>query len=107
MSGKNLFILCRDKFDTQSIEKISADEISADPKLYAGLLECLQDMNWPVARVALSKIPRDDKNIVPHLKAALSSGDDDWIFFLNEFLLPKLGEEIRSEIGNPPQYGKI
>ncbi len=95
--GENDFILCRDKFDTQSIEKITAEEIRVNPELYAGLLECLQDMNWPVAQAALNKIPRDDIKIVPYLKAALSSGDGEWILSIKEFLLKDLGREILAE----------
>ena len=96
--GENHFILCRDKFDTQSIEKITAEEIKANPELYAGLLECLQDMNWPVAQTALNKIPRDDKAIIPYLNAALTSGDEDWTAFIKDSLLNDLHEEILAEV---------
>ena len=94
--GENDFILCRDKFDVASIENIAEREIRENPELYAGLLECFQDMNWPVAAVAQKKLIFDDEEIVPYLKAALSSGDEDWVYFLRKQIIPKMSEKIKT-----------
>lgn len=89
------FILCRDKFDVASIEKIKELELRTNPELYAGLLECFMDMNWPVAKVALGKMIFDDKKVVPYLKAVLASGDDEWIYFVKENVLPLMSMKIK------------
>ena len=94
--GENDFILCRDKFDVESIENIAEREIRENPERYAGLLECFQDMNWPVAAVAQKKLIFDDEEIVPYLKAALSSGDEDWGYFLRKQIIPKMSEKIKT-----------
>lgn len=89
------FILCRDKFDVASIEKITELELRTNPELYAGLLECFMDMNWPVAKVALGKMIFDDKKVVPYLKAVLASSDDEWIYFVKENVLPLMSMKIK------------
>jgi len=91
-----LVILCRDKFDAEAIENIAEREIRENPELYAGLLECFQDMNWPVAAVAQKKLIFDDEEIVPYLKAALSSCDEDWGYFLRKQIIPKMSEKIKT-----------
>lgn len=88
------FILCRDKFDVEPIEKITELEIRSNPELYAGLLECFMDMNWPVAKAALDKMIFDDKKIVPYLNAVLSSGDEEWIYFVKENVLTRMNCKI-------------
>lgn len=90
------FILCRDKFDVAAIEKITEQGLHANPELYAGLLECLMDMNWPVAKAALGKMIFDDKKIIPYLNAVLSSRDDEWIYFVKENVLPRLSKKIQN-----------
>ena len=94
--GESDFILCRDKFDVEAIENIAEREIRENPELYAGLLECFQDMNWSVAAIAQKKLIFDDEKIVPYLKAALSSCDEDWIHFLRKQIIPKMSEKIKT-----------
>ena len=53
-------------------------------------------MNWPVAAVAQKKLIFDDEEIVPYLKAALSSGDEDWVYFLRKQIIPKMSEKIKT-----------
>lgn len=88
----------RNKFDIASIEKITELELRTNPELYAGLLECFMDMNWPVAKVALGKMIFDDKKVVPYLKAVLASGDDEWIYFVKENVLPLMSMKIKKTL---------
>lgn len=92
------FILCRDKFDVNSIEKITEQEIRSNPEIYAGLLECFMDMNWPVAKAALGKMLFDDKKVVPYLKAVFASGDDEWIYFVKENIMPLMSRKIQNAL---------
>ena len=101
-----LVILCRDKFDAEAIENIAEREIRENPELYAGLLECFQDMNWPVAAVAQKKLIFDDEEIVPYLKAALSFGDEDWVYFLRKQIIPKMSEKIKTMLQMEETQGK-
>ena len=81
----------------EPLSKYAFMEIDEEnPELYAGLLECFQDMNWPVAAVAQKKLIFDDEEIVPYLKTALSSGDEDWVYFLRKQIIPKMSEKIKT-----------
>lgn len=37
----------------------------------------------------------DDKKVVPYLKAVLASGDDEWIYFVKENVLPLMSMKIK------------
>lgn len=87
------FILCHNKYDAEAIEKITEHELRTNPELYAGLLECFQDMNWPVAKIALDKMIFDDKKILPYIKAIFTSNDDEWIYFVKNNIMPLMSRK--------------
>lgn len=95
----------------RAFEDCSLDELA--PHL-GGLLEWIQDINWPVARVVLPILARADDRIVPHIQAILVSDDDVWKYWVIDALAPRLDASVRSQlmdavtrIANEPTEGEV
>jgi hypothetical protein len=63
-----------DKFDTSTAEAIVASGDASDP----GLLEWVQDLNWPVARVLAPFLASAGSVVAPDIRRVLGSSDDTW-----------------------------
>lgn len=63
-----------DKFDTD----IAAAIVDAGDASDAALLEWVQDLNWPVARVLAPFLASAGAVVVPGIRAILASSDDAW-----------------------------
>lgn len=63
--------------------------------LLPGLLEWIQDMNWPVAKSVLELLLTFSEEIVPHVQDVLSSNDDNWKYFILNDLVRNLPIESR------------
>lgn len=94
-SFKNL--LPRKKTDTDRVEMIKNMEREQILPLLPGLLEWIQDMNWPVAPSVLELLLTFPEEIVPHVQDILSSDDDNWKWFILHYLVIKLPVESRAQ----------
>ena len=57
--------------------------------LLKGMLEWVQDPNWPVARVLYPFLGTIGVPIAPFLREVLATDDEDWIFFvISELVAP-------------------
>lgn len=63
-----------DKFDTRAAETIVAAGNAAPPEL----LEWVQDLNWPVAKVLAPFLASAGSNVVPGIRQIFVSNDDTW-----------------------------
>lgn len=63
-----------DKFDTSTAEAIVASGDAADPSM----LEWVQDLNWPVARVLAPFLASAGSIVAPGIRQVLESSDDTW-----------------------------
>lgn len=63
--------------------------------LLPGLLEWTKDMNWPIAPSVMELLLTFPKEIVSHVQEALSSNDDNWKYFILNFLVCELPIESR------------
>ena len=79
----------------RAFEDCSLDELATH---LGGLLEWIQDINWPVARVVLPVLARSDGRIVPHILAILSGDDDGWKYWVIDALAPRLDPLVRREL---------
>ena len=61
-------MLPRDKFDFERVNKIMRMRNEDVIPLLPGLLEWIQDMNWPIAHEVVEVHGAFPKEIVPHLK---------------------------------------
>ncbi|WP_177307696.1 DUF5071 domain-containing protein [Pseudoduganella namucuonensis] len=63
-----------DKFDMSTAEAIVTSGDTADPVL----LEWVQDLNWPVARVLAPFLASAGCVVAPGIRLVLESSDDIW-----------------------------
>jgi hypothetical protein len=85
--------LPRDKFDFERVNKIKKSEKKDIIPLLPGLLEWIQDMNWPIAPEIAEILMTFPKEIVPHIRNVLSTDDDIWKFWCLEYLVKKFSTE--------------
>jgi hypothetical protein len=85
--------LPRDKFDFERVNKIKNSDKKDIIPLLPGLLEWIQDMNWPIAPEIAEILLTFPKEIVPRISNVLSTDDDIWKFWCLEYLVKKFSTE--------------
>ena len=80
-------------YDLDKVEKLKKLDRNVLEPLLPDLLEYTQDMNWPVASGVVEILLTFPKEIVSHVQAILSSNDDNWKWFILNFLVIKLPVE--------------
>ena len=88
-------LLPRHKFDDDRVEMLKKMDRDKILPLLPSLLEWIQDMNWPVAPNVLELLLTFPEEIVPHVQDVLSSEDDNWKWFILQFLVIELPIESR------------
>lgn len=88
-------LLPRHKTDDDRVEMIKKMDRDKILPLLPGLLEWIQDMNWPVAPSVLELLLTFPEEVVPHVQDVLSSDDDNWKWFILHFLVIELPVESR------------
>ena len=88
-------LLPRDKHDDDRVEMLKKMDRDKILPLLPGLLEWIQDMNWPVAESVLELLLTFPEEIVPHVQDVLSSNDDNWKYFILNDLVRNLPRESR------------
>lgn len=66
--------------------------------IISGLLEWIQDMNWPGSKEIVELLVTIDDAIVPYVKQVLKSGDGIWIIWLLSEVVSKWDKELRTQI---------
>ncbi len=62
---------------------------------FAGeLLEWLQDMNWPVARLVQQRLARTGTRLVEQIIEILGGDDEIWKFWIIASLLPSMSNDV-------------
>lgn len=84
--------LAQSVLDTASIERLVHQPPETVVPLIPALLECLQDINWPVAGAALPILARCGAPAARAAQAILDAAqrDDVWKYWLVEALFPAL-----------------
>lgn len=88
-------LLPRHKTDDERVKMIKKMDRDKILPLLPGLLEWIQDMNWPVAPSVLELLLNFPEEVVPHVQDVLSSDDDNWKWFILHFLVIELPVESR------------
>ena len=88
-------LLPRHKHNNDRVEIIKKMERDQILPLLPNLLEWIQDMNWPVAPNVLELLLTFPEEIVPHVQVVLSSDDENWKWFILNFLVIELPVESR------------
>lgn len=87
--------LPRNKFDFERVNNIKKMEKKDIIPLLPGLLEWIQDMNWPIAPEVTEILIVFPKEMVPHIKNVFSTNDDIWKFWCLEYLVKKFPPSYR------------
>jgi hypothetical protein len=87
---ENIFdLIPKDKSDDSNINKLKEINIKEIKPILGGLLEWIQDLNWPIAKKLIKILPRFHVELIPHIKNVLESNDDEWkncvLFLLRNF----------------------
>ncbi|MGE8037985.1 DUF5071 domain-containing protein [Lysinibacillus sp. NPDC093692] len=88
-------LLPRHKHDHDRVEIIKRMDRDQILPLLPNLLEWIQDMNWPVAPSVLELLLTFPEEIVPHVQDVLSSDDENWKWFILNFLVIELSVESK------------
>lgn len=83
-------IVPRNKFDIEQAKKLSELDRNSILPLMPELLKCLQDMNWPIAPIVLDVLLKFPADIVLPVKDVLNGRDDNWKWFILNFLVSEL-----------------
>lgn len=67
-------------------------------EIIPGLLEWIQDMNWPGSKEIVELLVTIDDAIVPYVKQVLKSGNGIWIIWLLSEVVSKWNKELRIQI---------
>lgn len=87
--------LPRDKFDFERVRKLKGLSRSELLSLLPGLLQWIQDMNWPIAVEVVEILLAFPNELVPYIKEVLSSDDDIWKYWCLEGLLKRFPKETK------------
>ena len=108
----NLPELPRDKFDLVRARALVELGYPAVAPVLDGMLEWVQDSNWPVASVLHPLLIAIGMPLVPHLLHVLRTDDDTWKYFVIRDVIgpsPVLTAALRDEltrIANDPTPGE-
>ncbi|NRS47940.1 DUF5071 domain-containing protein [Brevibacillus sp. HB2.2] len=98
-------LLPRDKHDMENVEKLKRLDKASLRSILPELFEWIQDINWPIAPELAKILISCGKDIVPELKKALESGDDDWKFACFGWIITELPRDIIKELA--PELKRI
>ncbi len=90
-----------DKHDLRRAEAAVAAGYPAVEPVLPALMEWLQDLNWPVARVLAPFLASIGAPLLPHVRAVLASGDDVWKYGIVGRLVGEsdvLPRQLRAEL---------
>src|SRR5690606_38171691 len=85
---KNL--LPSNKFDVEQAKKLKDLDRSQVLLLLPDLIGYTKDINWPVAPIVVETLLMLPTEIIPSIQAVLAEDDDNWKWFLLNYLVSKL-----------------
>lgn len=91
----------RDKHDHESAGRAIAAGYPAVEPVLGNLLECIQDMNWPVAQDIAPFLASIGKPLVPHIKKVFETDDEIWKRWIMQAIFvesPEVAREFRDEL---------
>jgi hypothetical protein len=87
--------LPRDKFDIERVQKLKELDKNNVIPLLPGLLEWIQDMNWPIAIEIADFLITFPEEITPLIKNVLSTNDGEWKYWCLSYLVRRIPLEYR------------
>ena len=90
--------LPRNKHDFRRVYQLKGIKRSELVLLLPGLMEWIQDMNWPIANEVAELLLTFPNEIVPLVKDVLATNDDVWKYWCLECLVKRLPDRITNAI---------
>ncbi|WP_100330418.1 DUF5071 domain-containing protein [Bacillus xiapuensis] len=87
--------LPKNKHDFDRVHKLKKMDRTELLPLLPGLMEWVQDMNWPIAEEVAQLILTFPNEIVPLVKEVFKTNDDVWKYWCLEILVHRLPMESR------------
>src|SRR5689334_12113292 len=93
-------LLPKEKCDTDLAEQVVALGYPAAEPIVPELLEWLQDMNWPVARVLVPFLAEIGTPLVPEIRRILKTNDEVWKHWILSCLVrsPEMVAALEQEL---------
>jgi hypothetical protein len=88
----------KDKFDIAAIELAGQIGFPALNPILPDLLKWVQDINWPVARETAALLSNSGLEILPHIKAILSSDDGIWKYWTIDHVIRNASSDVLFEL---------
>ncbi|WP_108671750.1 DUF5071 domain-containing protein [Peribacillus acanthi] len=89
--------LPRDKHDSERVNQLKNLSRKELVPLLPGLMEWIQDMNWPIAEEVSELLLTCPDEIVPLIKEVLATNDDVWKYWCLIILVKRLPEDLRMQ----------
>jgi len=89
--------LPRDKHDSERVNQLKNLSREELVLLLPGLMEWIQDMNWPIAEEVSELLLTYPDEIVPLIKEVLATNDDVWKYWCLIILVKRLPEDLRMQ----------
>lgn len=87
--------LPRNKYDSERVSQLKNMNRNERLPLLPGLMEWIQDMNWPIAAEVAELLLNCPNEIVPLIKDVFITDDDIWKYWCLEVLVKRLPEESK------------
>lgn len=87
--------LPRNKHDFERVSRLKKMDRTELLPLLPGLMEWIQDMNWPIAEEVAELLLTFPNEIVPLIKEVLATNDNVWKYWCLEMLVKRLPIELR------------
>ncbi len=83
----NIFeLIPQNKFDFTSIEELKCIDPNDVVPILEGLMEWMQDLNWPVAQELIKILPRFHVQLIPVIRKIIDTNDDIWKLWTLELM---------------------
>ena len=92
MDIKNL--IPKDKFDFETVEKLTQYSFKDIEPIVPDLLEWLQDINWPISQPIAEFLIPFSEEIAPEILKILKGKDEIWKYWI----LTTFGKNIKNEL---------
>ncbi|KXH86078.1 DUF5071 domain-containing protein [Sporosarcina sp. HYO08] len=90
--------LPRNKYDFSRVNHLKSMNRSELSFLLPGLMEWIQDMNWPIATEVAELLLTFPNEIVPLVKDVLDTNDDVWKYWCLECLVKRFPVEFQMQL---------
>lgn len=86
-----------DKHDFERVKRLKKLDRKELLSVLPGLMEWIQDMNWPIAEEVAELLLTCPNEIVPLIKEVLATNDDVWKYWCLIILVKRLPEDLRMQ----------